>query len=92
MPALSFTPVLNLLTENLDNVLPAIGGAMEGKETPEVEELGDMLVDRESRVVTEYNEPLPRIIQNIFKPALLNFRLERHSFRINNRLLSFVGD
>jgi hypothetical protein len=81
MQTFSFSPILSLLAENLDSVLPAVGGAMEDMELPDIEELEDMLVNRETREITEFLEtPIPTI-QNLYRPTPPIFRAERHFYR-----------
>jgi hypothetical protein len=46
--------VLKLLAENLDSVLPAVGGAMEDMEQPDIDEIEDMLINAETREVTDF--------------------------------------
>lgn len=81
MHTFSFAPILNLLADNLDSVLPAVGGAMEDMEIPDVEELEDMLVNRETREVTEFLETPPPTIQNLYRPTPPLFRPECHFYR-----------
>ena len=75
------TPALDLLSKNLDSVLPAVGGAMEDMEIPDVEEIEDMLVNSETREVTEFLETPTPTIQNLYRPTPPIFRQERHLYR-----------
>lgn len=73
-------PVLRLLQNNLD-VLPAIGGAVEDLLQPDVDEIEDMLINAESREVTDFLEtptPNPR---DIYRPTPPLYRSQRHLYR-----------
>jgi hypothetical protein len=74
-------PILKLLSENLDSVLPAVGGAMEDLEHPDIDELEDMLINRETREVTDFLETPTPTINNLYRPAQPIFRSERHFYR-----------
>jgi len=55
-------PALSLLSQNPDSVLPAVGGAVEDLEHPDIDKMEDLLVNSETREVTEFLEtPLPSI-------------------------------
>ena len=74
------TPVLSLLQDNLD-ILPAVGGAVEDLLTPDVDEREDMLINAESREVTEFLEtptPNPR---DIYRPTPPLYRPDKHFYR-----------
>lgn len=83
MPSRSswITPALQLLSENLDGVLPASGGAVEYLEQPDIDEIEDMLINRESREVTEFMENPPPSINDIYRPTPPIFRDEKHYYR-----------
>lgn len=69
MPPLSFLqPVVALLSNNLD-ILPAAGGAVEELLEPEVDEREDMLVNAESRAVTEFLETPTPDLRNLYRPT-----------------------
>lgn len=54
------TPILELLADNLSAVLPASGGAVESLLQPDTEEMDDLLINQETRTVTEFLEtPTP---------------------------------
>lgn len=60
-PLTVLQPVLTLPANNLDT-LPAVGGAVEDLLRPDVDEMEDMLINRDSREVTDFLEtPRPDI-------------------------------
>jgi hypothetical protein len=81
MQTFSFSPILSILAENLDSVLPAVGGAMEDMELPDIEELEDMLVNKDTREITEFLETPTPTVQNLYRPTPPLFRSERHFYR-----------
>ncbi len=79
-PRQFLAPALSLLQDNLD-ILPAVGGAVEDLLTPDIDEREDMLVNAESREVTEFLEtptPNPR---DIYRPTPPLYRPEKHLYR-----------
>jgi len=81
MRSLSFLqPVLNLLVDNLD-ILPAVGGAVEDLLQPDVDEVEDMLVNAESREVTEFLETPSPDPRDIYRPTPPLFRPQKHLYR-----------
>ena len=80
VPSDWISPVLKLLLQSLDGVLPAVGGAMEDMEQPDVDELEDMLVNRETREVTEFLETPPPSVQNLYRPTPPLFRQDLHFY------------
>jgi hypothetical protein len=60
-------PILQLLDNNLD-VLPAVGGAVEELLRPDVDEIEDMLINAESREVTDFLETPAPDVRNIYRP------------------------
>lgn len=80
-PSLDFIEAtVNLLARNLD-VLPAVGGAVEELLTPDIDEIEDMLVNTDSREVTEFLEtPVPDV-RNIYRPTPPLFRSQNHFYR-----------
>lgn len=81
MQSLGFLqPAITLLSDSLD-ILPAVGGAVEDLLLPDMDEIEDMLVNAESREVTEFLEtptPDPRDLYR-FTPPL--FRPQKHFYR-----------
>ena len=73
-------PALELLAENV-HVLPAIGGAMEDLEHPDVEELEDVLVNAEMRQISDFLETPTPDLNNLYRPTPPIFRTERHHYR-----------
>lgn len=73
-------PVLDLLVNNIE-VLPATGGAVEDLLLPELEEIDDMLINQESKEVTDFLEtPIPDP-QNIYRPTPPVYRPVKHLYR-----------
>jgi hypothetical protein len=73
-------PALELLQENLD-VLPATGGAVEDLLRADVDEIEDMLVNKDSKEVTDFLEapaPNPRDIYRATPPI---YRDQKHHYR-----------
>jgi hypothetical protein len=75
----SFQPILKLLTENL-NILPAVGGAVEELLRPDVDEAEDMLINADSREVTEFLETPAPDPSNIYRPTPPLYRAEEHVY------------
>ncbi len=79
-PLSSLQPVLNVLVSNID-ILPATGGAVEDLLLPELEEIDDMLINSESREVTDFLEIPPPDPRNIYRPAFPIYRPQKHLYR-----------
>ena len=75
------SPILQLLNDNLDGVLPAVGGATEDMELPDVDELEDMLINRDTREVTEFLETPTPSITNLYRATPPIFRPQNHFYR-----------
>lgn len=75
------SPALNLLSENLDSVLPASGGAVEDLQLPDIDEMEDMLINSDTREVTEFLETPQPDANNLFRPTPPIFRKENHLYR-----------
>jgi hypothetical protein len=73
-------PTLTLLADNLD-ILPATGGAMEDMLQPDVDEVEDMLINVDSREITEFLETPAPSINNIYRPTPPLYREQRHLYR-----------
>jgi hypothetical protein len=74
-------PVLEILSSQLDGILPAVGGAVEDLEHPDIEETEDFLINKETKEVTEFLEtPVPSA-QNLYRPTPPLFRTEKHFYR-----------
>ncbi len=81
MPSLpDLTPVLSLLSSSFD-VLPASGGAVEDLLRPDVDELEDMLINQETREVTEFLETPAPSAANLYRSTPLLGRRDRHLYR-----------
>ncbi len=74
-------PILKVLTDNLDSVLTAVGGAVEDLERPDVDEIEDMLINSETKQVTEFLETPTPTINNLYKSTPAIFRKENHFYR-----------
>lgn len=86
-----FTPVLGLLSDTLEHVLPAVGGAMEDLEHPDIEENDDMLINSETREVTDFLETPTPTPQNLYRATPPIFRKDNHFYRffIDGCLLTY---
>lgn len=73
-------PTLHLLATNLD-VLPAYGGATEDLLRPDQDEVEDMLINADSREVTEFLETPTPSLSNIYRPTPPLYRAEKHLYR-----------
>src|SRR5262249_41230667 len=74
-------PTLSLLANHLD-ILPASGGATEDLLRPDQDEVEDMLVNAESREVTEFLETPTPNIRDIYRPTPPLYRAEKHLYRL----------
>jgi hypothetical protein len=79
-PLTFLQPAIALLDESLD-VLPAVGGAVEDLLVPDVDELEDMLVNAESREVTEFLETPTPDVRNLYRPTPPLRRTQKHFYR-----------
>jgi hypothetical protein len=79
-PTTALQPAVLLLAGNLD-ILPAVGGAVEDLLQPDLDEIDDMLVNAESREVTEFLETPAPDLRNLYRPTPPIFRPERHHYR-----------
>lgn len=73
--------VLEILSSRLDSVLPAVGGAIEDLEHPDIEEIEDSLINKETKEVTEFLETPTPSAQSLYRPSPPLFRLENHFYR-----------
>jgi hypothetical protein len=73
-------PVLHLLHNNLD-VLPAVGGAVEDLLRPDVDEIEDMLINADSREVTDFLEIPAPDVRNLYRPTPPLYRPQKHLYR-----------
>lgn len=74
-------PVLHTLADNLDGVLPASGGAVEDLQLPDIDEMEDMLINGETREVTEFLETPTPDVNYLFRPTPPIFRKDNHFYR-----------
>jgi hypothetical protein len=79
LPITVITPALELLSDKLD-ILPASGGAVEDLQRPDEDELEDMLINRDSREITEFAETPTPTISNLYRPTPPIFRSENHLY------------
>jgi hypothetical protein len=78
-PLAFLQPALNLLNTNLD-ILPAVGGAVEDLLQPDVDEIEDMLINAESREVTEFLEAPTPDPSDIYRSTLPLYRPQNHLY------------
>ena len=63
-----FSQVVKNLGDNVD-ILPAVGGAVEDMERPDVDEIEDVLINPDTREVTDFLEvPVPDL-HNLYRPT-----------------------
>ncbi len=72
--------VLHLLHNNLD-VLPAVGGATEELLHPDLDEIEDMLINAESREITDFLETPEPDIRHLYRPTPPLYRTQKHLYR-----------
>ena len=75
------TPAIGVLSAQLDKVLPAVGGAMEDLQVPDIDEMEDMLINKESGEITAFLEDPEPSIENLYRPTPPLFRSENHLYR-----------
>lgn len=73
-------PVITLLSDNLD-ILPAVGGAVEDLLQPDVDESEDMLINADSREITEFLETPTPDLRDLYRPTPALFRPQKHLYR-----------
>lgn len=73
-------PAIALLNDSLD-ILPAVGGAVEDLLQPDVDEIEDMLVNADTREVTEFLELPTPDLRNLYRPTPPLFRPQKHLYR-----------
>jgi hypothetical protein len=76
----SLKQVLDLLAKEID-VLPASGGAMEDLERPDVEEIEDLLVNSDTKEVTEFLEAPTPTLDTLYRPTPPLFRTQQDFYR-----------
>lgn len=74
------SPILEILSNEL-NILPAVGGAVEDLEHPDADELEDMLINGETKDVTDFQETPTPDIHNLYRPTQPIFRKDNHFYR-----------
>jgi hypothetical protein len=79
-PLASITPVLELLGNHL-KILPATGGAVEELQHPDIDEIEDALLNRETGEITDFAETPTPSPANLYRPTPPLFRPEKHLFR-----------
>lgn len=73
-------PMVDILRSNLD-VLPAFGGAVEELLVPDIDEMEDMLVNADTRAITEFLETPTPSLTGIYRPTPPLYRTENHFYR-----------
>jgi hypothetical protein len=79
-PLTALTPALEVLSKQI-KILPATGGAVEDLERPDEEELEDMLINKESRMITTFAETPTPSSETLYRPTPPLFRADRHLYR-----------
>jgi hypothetical protein len=79
-PLKALTPALEVLSKQI-KILPATGGAVEDLQRPDEEELEDMLIHRDSRMITAFAETPTPSVEDLFRPTPPLFRVEKHFYR-----------
>jgi hypothetical protein len=79
-PLTVLQPVLSLLASNLD-ILPAIGGAVEDLLRPDVDEREAMLINRDSREVTDFLETPRPDVRYIYRSTPPLYRPQKHLYQ-----------
>lgn len=78
---LSFlTPAIDLLGNSV-RILPATGGAVEDLQHPDVDEIEDALLNRDTGEITDFAETPTPSLTNLYRPTPPLFRPERHLYR-----------
>jgi hypothetical protein len=73
-------PAMQLLSSEIE-VLPAVGGAVEDLQTPDIDELEDMLINREGGEITAFLETPEPTLETLYRPTPPLFRKEKHLYR-----------
>ncbi len=73
-------PAVEALSKNID-ILPAVGGAVEDLLLPDIDEIEDMLINAESREVTEFLETPAPDVRSIYRSTPPRYRAEQHLYR-----------
>lgn len=79
-PLTFLQPAITLLNNSLD-ILPAVGGAVEDLLAPDTDELEDMLINADSREITEFLETPTPDLRDLYRPTPALFRPEKHFYR-----------
>jgi hypothetical protein len=79
-PISFLTPALDILSSNL-NILPATGGAVEDLQHPDVDEIDDILINRDAGDVTAFAETPTPTLAGLYRPTPPLLRTENHLFR-----------
>lgn len=74
------SPAITALSASID-VLPASGGAVEDLQWPDVDELEDMLINRENGEITGFLETPAPTLNNLYRSTPPLFRSENHFYR-----------
>jgi hypothetical protein len=80
IPLTALTPALEVLSKQI-KILPATGGAVEDLERPDEEEMEDMLINKESRMITTFAETPTPSSETLYRPTPPLFRADRHLYR-----------
>jgi hypothetical protein len=74
-------PFLEILSSQLESVLPAVGGAVEDLEHPDIEETEDILINADAKEVTEFLKTPAPSPQDLYCSTPPFFRPENHFYR-----------
>lgn len=77
----SLTDAVGLLARELNGYLPATGGAVEELERPDEEELEDLLLNKDTKEITEFLETPEPTIAQVYRATPPLFRPERNLYR-----------
>jgi hypothetical protein len=79
-PVSPVSPALELLFKELE-ILPATGGAVQDLELPDVDELEDMLVNRDVGEITAFMETPEPSLDRLYRATPPLFRADNHLYR-----------
>jgi len=79
-PLSILSPAIEAISSQID-ILPATGGAVQELEMPDQDEIEDMLINAETKEITEFLETPEPSIENLYRPTPPIFRSEKHLYR-----------
>ena len=78
-PLINIIPILDLLGRQI-KILPATGGAVEELQHPDQDEIEDVILNKEDKVITDFAETPRPDISNIYRSTPPIYRQEKHLF------------